>query len=505
MARLTNGLRFLVSIYLFNCSAHSLGQRFKIDLSESHTQKLSEVKSGHDRMAKYYQFVKKDSIAAQKKQLKETTRRLDSLRKSEKFNTKLIASLGSLGLNDAAQVAWADSIRRVYAANKELLNDPDESVRKNARSVIKKLSRDKVTRYLAQHDHPYKREMVERERLGKELKGWWSVMKDPGSSDSLRSIAKANVRELVIRQATSNPGLKGAMDQYRVNGQQLDWNTINGQYPSMDSLRVAFDDSPDLFAGSMEKYAAESLNASKDLAGFAAGSAELQSMKDKVGEFSSLEEMGSKVPDPDHFADKEQLLTAAQAKVGNLLAKYSEFSNSNDLSTAVKRTSLEGKTFKERLVLGGSFGFVSADPVSLDIAPLTGYRFNTKWMAGLSLSYRITFSDSLNYQAYMSPSNASGRAFTSYDLLKNFYGYAEYEAAAVKAQPEPAGSNWLSNYYLGIGKRMLIHPKFFITITAIYRLNNEAGNSSFPQRFQIRVGIQTSDLAFRKKKVYYNP
>lgn len=47
----------------------------------------------------------------------------------------------------------------------------------------------------------------------------------------------------------------------------------------------------------------------------------------------------------DHFAEHSDKLQSAQAKMCKLLSKYWEFSNSNDLSDAVKHTSMKGKTF----------------------------------------------------------------------------------------------------------------------------------------------------------------
>jgi hypothetical protein len=95
--------------------------------------------------------------------------------------------------------------------------------------------------------------------------------------------------------------------------------------------------------------------------------------------------------------------------------------------------------------------------------------------------------------------------FASYDLIKSFYAYAEWKKSGVKINSEPAVNRWRDNYFVGVGKRFLIHPKLYLTLTALYNLNNTDNNPVYPRRFQIRAGFQLSELATRKKKVYYDP
>jgi hypothetical protein len=64
---------------------------------------------------------------------------------------------------------------------------------------------------------------------------------------------------------------------------------------------------------------------------------------------------------------------------------------------------------------------------------------------------------------------------------------------------------WKSNYFIGAGKKFLVHPKLYLTTTLLYNLNNDTKNPVHPRRFQVKVGFQLSELATRKKKIYYNP
>lgn len=208
----------------------------------------------------------------------------------------------------------------------------------------------------------------------------------------------------------------------------------------------------------------------------------------------------------DHFAEHGDKLQGAQAKMSKLLSKYREFSNSNDLSDAVKHTSMKGKTFFEHLLIGGNFNVLSTEPFSIDFSPLIGYKFTTKLSMGLGMSFRYTYSDSIKNKFYISPRNTSYKTFVNYDVIKGFFAYGEWEKSGIRASSnDKSNKTWKDNYFVGVGKKFLVHPKLYLTLTALYNLNNEENNPVHPRRFQMRLGFQVSELATRKKKIYYDP
>jgi len=102
-----------------------------------------------------------------------------------------------------------------------------------------------------------------------------------------------------------------------------------------------------------------------------------------------------------HFSEHPEKLQAAQQKLATFKKKYSSIQSTKDMSTAVKRNSLEGRPLSERLVLGGTFQVnpsysrssgsqstttgasgggtsTSKVPTSIDLSPLLGYRLNKK-------------------------------------------------------------------------------------------------------------------------------
>ena len=61
-------------------------------------------------------------------------------------------------------------------------------------------------------------------------------------------------------------------------------------------------------------------------------------------------------------------------------------------------------------------------------------RFNS----GVSANYRFNFGDSLRYRNYVSSANTSFRWFVNYDVISNFFAYAEVEMAGVKSTSSEA-------------------------------------------------------------------
>lgn len=205
------------------------------------------------------------------------------------------------------------------------------------------------------------------------------------------------------------------------------------------------------------------------------------------------------------FEEKADI-AGAQNSISKLMSKYREFSNSADLSDAVKHTSLKGSAFRERLVIGGHFNIVSTQPVSVDFSPQLGYKFNTRFFIGIGMNYRATFGDSIRNSYFVSPANTSYKAFISHDVIRDFYACGEWEKSGISlSSNDRTSKQWKDNYFVGVGKRFLVHSKLYFTMTALYNLNSEHQNPVHPNRFQIRMGFQLSEGALAKRKSYFHP
>jgi hypothetical protein len=168
-----------------------------------------------------------------------------------------------------------------------------------------------------------------------------------------------------------------------------------------------------------------------------------------------------------------------------VLSKYREFVNSSDLSSGTKHSSMKGKSLREHLVIGGNFNIISSEPLSFDLSPQLGYKLTTKFFIGIGMNYRYTFGDSIRNSYYVSPTNTSYKAFVSYDIIRAFYAFSEWEKSGIPASSaDRSSTKWKDNFFVGAGRRFLVYPKLYLTMTALYNLNNDHQNPVHPNRFQ---------------------
>jgi len=438
-------------------------QNFSINLSQRHSKQLNSFKSGHKRLVKYYRFYKKDSARHQRNQERIYRNTLDSACKAQVKQNKLSKQLAKKGISLPSQYAEGDT-------------------------------------------------------LTSQLNKWYAVLKDSTASDGAKQLAAGKVKELALEKARQYPGFQHILEKYQLSGDTANWKTVTNQVPGLDTLSGLFNSSPEKLFTMAEEQANKR---AQSLMGNTLGGsfAEAEKLKDLPGQYKTQYEKYTN-PDQlkaqgkeaavkeaaDYFAKNAGKLQGAQQKVSKLLSKYREFSNSNDLSTAVKRTSMEGKTFWEHLLIGGNFNVVSTQPFSLDLSPQLGYKIRTNLAVGVGMNYRYTYSDSIKNGYYVSPTNTSFKAFGNYDIIKSFFLYTEFERSGIKsATNDKTAKTWKNNYFVGVGRKFLVVPKVYVTITALYNLNNESYNPVHPHRFQIRTGFQLSELATKKKKFIYDP
>lgn len=203
----------------------------------------------------------------------------------------------------------------------------------------------------------------------------------------------------------------------------------------------------------------------------------------------------------DYIAENPAIMKAAKSKMDLLMKKYSIVPNSNDLSTAVKRTSLEGRSFKERLFVASNFQVLSLKPVAFDFSPLIGYRFSGRLIAGIGGNYRKTFGDSLGKTS----SDMIGyKIFASYDVIKNFFAYSEFANNSTGMQQTESATKrlWNTSLLLGAGRKFTIHTKVEMTMVVLYNFARNPGDTVYPSPWIIRFGFQCSEIAFLKRKVY---
>ncbi len=189
------------------------------------------------------------------------------------------------------------------------------------------------------------------------------------------------------------------------------------------------------------------------------------------------------------FADMPRAsIDEAQEEIKGLKKKYSSVNTTTDLSSAVKRNSLADKPFHRRLQFGGTVDIASTDPLILDIDLQLGYRLNKHATLGAGGIYRKQFTNS-NYKDLVG--DAYGYSgFLSYEIVKSFFGYAEYRSITDRKVIEQSGkANWETAYYLGIGKAVSLGKRLEMTLIFLYDLNHK-NNDLTARPYSMRVGYR---------------
>lgn len=225
---------------------------------------------------------------------------------------------------------------------------------------------------------------------------------------------------------------------------------------------------------------------------------QLSQLNDTTARKEFLKQQAEKLA-MNYINDNPELLKGLQTKLNLLMKKYSSVANSNDLSSAVKRTSLQGHTFRERLVIAANFQLLSIDPFSIDFSPQLGYRFDSRFSLGIGGTYRQTFT---NTNISIAPDVLGYKGFLSYDIVKSFFAYGEYaqNSPGIDATTENQVRIWQPAAMLGIGKRFSLYKKVDMTVTALYNFMHDPEDTIYPRPFIIRFGFQLSETALMKVK-----
>lgn len=204
----------------------------------------------------------------------------------------------------------------------------------------------------------------------------------------------------------------------------------------------------------------------------------------------------SKVKSVSYFEGKEDVLLKAMEQSSVLKEKYSKVVNSNDLSTATKRSSLEGDSFWERLVFGGTFQIHIDQQTSIDLNPELSYRINKMWDVGIGGNYRLNGElEDLLGQARDSQIYGY-RIFTEYFLFKGFYIHVEFESLASKTT-EPVDHQevkWNNSLLAGIERRFNLGKNTQAQISLLYNFMHK-NNPLYTSPWNVRFGF-----SFKKGK-----
>lgn len=209
--------------------------------------------------------------------------------------------------------------------------------------------------------------------------------------------------------------------------------------------------------------------------------------------FETPKEMLGKVEERqlvDGLAGKADKVESAKSNLQLLKEKYSYVPNSEDLSTAIKNTSLERRTFSERLILGGTVQFLPGqEGLKVDLSPTLGYGINKKFTVGLGVSYRADFNvDKLG----ISPSRVYGaKAFSQHHLLKGFFLHAEYEYLMTRTEASettPSFTQRTGGFLAGLAKEFSFLKKVNAQVQWLYHFDYDS-SGAYQSPWVFRIGF----------------
>lgn len=508
-----------LALLLVSGALLSHAQSFDLKLSEDHVQKIEKFKSPAKKLKKYLKYYHKDSIRFIKNWDKRLRNKSDSIlvstrtsiqRKREKLNNKLT------GIQK--KVNSLDEHVLVQSFNPEPFKN---EVEKFYPGHFEK-RRDLMRWYLS--SGYYKPDSTGINMVGfPELKQMGMNMPQnipavkginglPNVDDKLKAM-EGNGKGQALSQFNGIENVKEAKQLKSEVGhyskELSQYKDQYGKYAHSDSLGSLVKHQG---SGIVEKEMESRMRGMSGMKEFQRYQKELSQLKgmqaqyaDQINQLKDSAYLKKQVREKaeqmasNYLQEHPEITNAVQKKMDGLMKKYSVVPNSNDLSTAIKRTSLKGRTFKERLVVASNFQMISLQPVAIDFSPLLGYRINSLFAVGIGGLYRQTFKDSI---PRLSPQVVGYKIFTSYNVARSFFVYAEFgrNSPGVKVEEYHTTRIWKNAMIAGVGRRFLIHKKVEMTMLVAYNFFHQPYDPIYPQPLIVRVGFQLSELAMLNKR-----
>lgn len=506
-----NTLTILLTYATFSCSIFSYAQTFKVNLSPKHLAKVNSITSGEKQLKKYKKLFSRDSNRQTKKQNKLLHRKLDSINKVSDAKMKLRLLAEKKGINLPMDTL---AMLQQYQALLPKDSASTAALKKKGTATAEKIATSQLSpdqlQEVAKLKGLYGTESTEvKKYLGAFQK------KDSAATKELKLKALATAKEQTMKALPTEQRKQLEMIQKEYGPYSKE---VSGYLSFLkDSVDVM--DTLSTLAGARAEQAAQGL-LEKNLANGQIGKVkEMQSQledikgkpteyQNKLKEYNDPEKAKNAAKEKAQQAALEKFAQSSQVKsmtdkLNKLKGKYSSILNSNDMSTAIKEKSLQGRPLRERWVIGGNFGVASTAPLMIDLSPQFGYRINKKFQAGISIIYRVKFVDSVKVSNAISQDHYGYGAFASHGLILNFFAYAEFErtASLVKAAitGDKARHQWSNNLFLGVGRKFVVHPKLNGTVLLLWNPLHINGVTPFHEAFVIKTGFQLSELGLLKK------
>jgi len=153
-------------------------------------------------------------------------------------------------------------------------------------------------------------------------------------------------------------------------------------------------------------------------------------------------------------------------------------------------------TFKDRVYFGGNLSLnVFSQNKFIDISPVMGYMVTPRYSVGGGITYqyisREFFAIPSGDRFTVSSSVFGGRIFNRYNVTRDYFAYAEYEALSAEfgvgnAQAE---RDWVPGLFIGAGTFQPWFANGGINIMVLYNVLHDNLRSPYNSAWVVRGGI----------------
>jgi hypothetical protein len=501
-----NSIRFIFTTLFLFLGALSRAQEVQPVLSAKHLGKIEGTENPVRKLKKYERFFHRDSIRQARQMNRYWKSQSDSMSDAMELREKALAKKAT-EIKDGVNSKVYNVVYRPWARKQadKYLTHIDRSGFKMSASSRQMLHNYLVNHFLetTQHDSmlyalkeipelPLPKQLTSKINIFKVLNAY-ELQQVKGKLSGSKGVGQVNTLQGKASQYTED------IKKYTPHGKVLsNRDTLKG-FVKTEGTKLAKEYGSQVKGSTQLNAVGNQLGEADKLKVF---SDKYKGQMNQLQDSTLLKEEAKKKAEElamKYVADHPEILQGVQRKMSLLMKKYSVVPNSNDLSTATKRTSLKGKTFFERLQVATNFQVISTKPIAIDFSPQIGYRFNSRFVVGAGGLYRKTFKDSI---ASIAPDVFGFKAFTSYEVLSKFFAYGEFgrNSPGIKVAEGYSKRTWENSLLVGVGRKMSIHPKIEMTLMVGYNFMHQHGDTVYPRPWVIRVGFQTSELAFLNKK-----
>lgn len=280
-------------------------------------------------------------------------------------------------------------------------------------------------------------------------------------------------------------------------GRQAALNELDLEVPNvpLDSLsKESISKSLEQEAEKRFKKELEGMEVPNDL--FSAEKAELEKLKQQASIDQAKQQMKSKMTNhaKEFISKHAEKIQQIQGKMDHLKRKYSSVPNSNDLSTAKKRTSLKDKSLRKRLTFGGNFNISRTNPVQLDLSPTIGYRINTLFELGATAMYRSQLEADKTGVRANNERTYGYSAYARHIVFKNFFGYLEGENInRTQTIQDQSQRTWTQNLLLGIGREFKLTSWLEFQTIVTYNFLHDNTDGVYGSAVVFKTGVRIVD------------